>query len=489
MLGPFSDTESLPPLHVNRFGVIPKGHNSGKWRLITDLSFPPGSSVNEGIDAAFCSLSYTTVDDVAALVATLGRGSLLAKVDIESAYRLIPVHPQDRPLQAMEWEGQLFIDPMLPFGLRSAPKIFNAVADALQWHLRRSGIQFIYHYLDDYIIIVPPCSDQCSRELQLLLSECDRLGIPIALQKTCGPTTCLTFLGIEINTEVGELRLPDDKLLRLQSILQEWDNKKACTRRELESLVGHLNHACKVVRSGRSFLRRMLDLLHARPEARHHQTHIRLNKGFRSDLSWWLLFITRWNGISFLCPPSHLPRTELTTDASGSWGAGAWHQRSWFQIKWDDRAQDFSIAAKELLPIILACYTWGRHWAGHQVICRCDNQVVVACLRSRTSKDGPLMHLLRCLVFIEARCACYLSPTYIDTKANHLPDDLSRNNVSSFLSKVPHANPTPTPICHQLLDLLLDTTADWTSPAWHQLFGSTMNRVSLSQQKSPTRQA
>ena len=43
MLGPFSDTESLPPLHVNRFGVIPKGHNSGKWRLITDLSFPPGS--------------------------------------------------------------------------------------------------------------------------------------------------------------------------------------------------------------------------------------------------------------------------------------------------------------------------------------------------------------------------------------------------------------------------------------------------------------
>ena len=63
------------------------------------------------------------IDDVAALVAVLGRGSLLAKVDIESAYRLIPVHPQDRPLQAMVWEGQLFIDPMLPFGLRSAPKI------------------------------------------------------------------------------------------------------------------------------------------------------------------------------------------------------------------------------------------------------------------------------------------------------------------------------------------------------------------------------
>ena len=42
----------------------------------------------------------------------------MAKVDIESAYRLIPVHPHDRPLQAVLWQGQIYIDPMLPFGLR-----------------------------------------------------------------------------------------------------------------------------------------------------------------------------------------------------------------------------------------------------------------------------------------------------------------------------------------------------------------------------------
>ena len=102
MLGPFTNTQTLPPLHINRFGVVPKGHNTGKWRLITDMSFPSGKSVNDGIDATFCSMSYTTVDDVAFLAAVLGKGSLLAKVDIESAYRLIPVHPEDRPLQAME---------------------------------------------------------------------------------------------------------------------------------------------------------------------------------------------------------------------------------------------------------------------------------------------------------------------------------------------------------------------------------------------------
>ena len=94
---------SATPLHVNRFGVIPKGHNTGKWRLITDLSYPPGYSVNDGIDPDLCSLSYCTVDHVAAVAAAYSRGALLAKIDIESAYRLIPVHPLDRPLQA--WNG------------------------------------------------------------------------------------------------------------------------------------------------------------------------------------------------------------------------------------------------------------------------------------------------------------------------------------------------------------------------------------------------
>ena len=155
MLGPFQSPEGLPPLHINRFGVIPKGLNTGNWRLITDLSFPRGTSVNDDIDPSFCSLSYTTVDDIAAAVTALGAGALLAKVDIESAYRLIPVHPHDRPLQVYSGGGgggNMYIDLMLPFGLRSAPKIFNAVTDALHWHLQQMGIPWVFHYLDDFVI-------------------------------------------------------------------------------------------------------------------------------------------------------------------------------------------------------------------------------------------------------------------------------------------------------------------------------------------------
>lgn len=316
-------------------------------------------------------LAYTSVDNVADIISGLGKGSLLAKIDIESAYRLIPVHLQDCLLQAVEWEGSIYVDPMLPFGLRSAPQIFNGVADALNWYLHQSGIRYIMHYLDDFVIIGPPGSMECQEAMTILNRICQHLRVPIAEHKRDGPTTSLIFLGIVIDAIAGELRLPTDKLQRLQSLLQTWGDKKACSRKELESLIGLLNHACKVVRSGRSFLRRMIDLLHS---THRHPGTLRLNTGFRADLAWWREFVHKWNGTSFLPPPNHLPVVEVTTDASGSWGCGAWQGQSWFQVQWDSRSQDLPITCKELIPIMLACATWGNEWQGHKVICHCDNQ-------------------------------------------------------------------------------------------------------------------
>ena len=95
------------------------------------MSHPKRASVNDGIKSELCSLSYTSVDAAVRIITAMGPGVLLAKFDIESAYRLIPVHPDDRPLLGMIWREKLYVDTALPFGLRSAPKIFNAVADTL----------------------------------------------------------------------------------------------------------------------------------------------------------------------------------------------------------------------------------------------------------------------------------------------------------------------------------------------------------------------
>ena len=119
-------------VHISKLGVIPKKHQPGKWRMIVDLSSPSGASVNDFIDPSLCSLKYASVDDAAEFVEKVGRGALLAKLDIKSAYRNIPIHPGDRHLFGIQWRGRTYIDSCLPFGLRSAPKIFNATADALE---------------------------------------------------------------------------------------------------------------------------------------------------------------------------------------------------------------------------------------------------------------------------------------------------------------------------------------------------------------------
>ena len=111
--------------------------------------------------------------------------------------------------------------------------------------------------------------------------------------------------------------IPSDKLLRLHTLLRQWGDKRTCTRKELESLVGLLNHECKVVRAGRSFLRRTVDLLHSGPHTRlaRKDTPIRLNTGSHADLAWWQCFLQSWNGVSFLSTPPYLPRLHMASDA------------------------------------------------------------------------------------------------------------------------------------------------------------------------------
>ncbi len=223
--------------HVSAFGVIPKKSKPGKWRLIVDLSAPEGHSVNDGIAKEWCSLSYVSIDKVIAALIALQPGALMAKIDIKHAYRNIPVHPQDRHLLAMQWKGEVLIDKVMPFGLRSAPMIFSAVADALQWCIEQRGVTAIFHYLDDYITIGPPDSGQCSSNLSTIIRTCAELGVPLEEKKCEGPTQCLTFLGMELDSSARTIRLPKEKLERLLSLLEECGNRKALRKRELQSLI------------------------------------------------------------------------------------------------------------------------------------------------------------------------------------------------------------------------------------------------------------
>ena len=403
----------------------------------------------------------------------------MAKIDVESAYRNIPVHPDDRHLLAMSWNGRLFVDTQLPFGLRSAPLIFSAVADALEWIAYDNGISFCLHYLDDFLTIGTAGTDECERNLQLLTSTCTHLGVPLKHEKMEGPSTTLTFLGISIDTVAGTLSLPDEKLQRYKATLRQWYNRKAAKKREILSLIGKLAHACKVVRPGRTFLRRMIQTAASRSKLDH---WIRLDQEFRSDLSWWILFLDAWNGrtmLTSIAATITLPDPQLTfyTDASGKWGCGAvWHPK-WLQCEWAGHWTDENIAAKELLPIVLACAVWGRQWQHKHLHCFCDNMAVVEIWASQTSKHPLIMHLLRCVHLFVAYYDLTLSIQHVPGKLNVLADAISRNLLQVMHTASPPLCQYPTPVPSSLWQMLVTLRPDWLSPHWSQLWTASLMPV------------
>ena len=114
---------------ISPIGAIPKKNRPGKWRLITDLSSSAGTIANDAVSKEVSSCKYISMDRLSSLILSEGKGALLVKADIKKAYRMVPVHPDDQLLGVL-WDGS---DKMLPFCLCSAPIIFSAVTDALQW--------------------------------------------------------------------------------------------------------------------------------------------------------------------------------------------------------------------------------------------------------------------------------------------------------------------------------------------------------------------
>ena len=96
--------EHLAPLcHTSPIHLIPKPHQPGKWRLIVDLSTPPGHSVNDAIAAEVSRMRYASVLDAAATIKNLGPGTLMAKIDLQNAYRVLQIHPDNHPLLGISW--------------------------------------------------------------------------------------------------------------------------------------------------------------------------------------------------------------------------------------------------------------------------------------------------------------------------------------------------------------------------------------------------
>ena len=343
--GPFA-AKPFPFMCVSPIGAVPK--KNGGLRVIHHLSFPHGGdSVNAGVRDVKIQLSR--VAHGARAIAKFGKGCWMVKLDVEAAYKQVPVRREDWPLLGFKWLDHWYYERVLPFGLRSSCRLWEMYATALHHLLERvlsirgdpqRALRMIIHYVDDFLIVAPT-KELAGALRDAALALCSMLGLPMAADKTEGPTQQLTFLGIELDSVAQEMRLAADKLQSLRALLEAWEDKSRASvkLKELQSLIGILNFACAVVRPGRYFLRgliaHMRQIVKASAGRQGHHAPFPIPRSARADVAWWRLLMPQWNGCSVI----HQLRWErsdkirLTTDACGT-GFGAMFGTAWFAGAW-----------------------------------------------------------------------------------------------------------------------------------------------------------
>lgn len=455
MAGPFQFAP-LPNLRVSPLGLVPK-KEPNKFRLIHHLSHPAGSSVNDGIEPDVCKVSYTSFDVAVSWVRRYGRGALMAKTDIEAAFRLLPVHPDSFCWLGCRWDGGFYVDCCLPMGCSISCAYFETFSTFLEWVVKReSAIPSILHYLDDFLFIGPPGSRVC----KVLLSTMERIavtfGVPLAPEKTEGPVTLIKFLGIMIDSERMECRLPEDKLQDLRDQVGRAKVARKLRLRDLQSLLGKLNFACRILPMGRVFCRR-LSMATAGVRAPAH--FVRLTASLREDLAVWSEFLECFNGRSlFLDGLSSNSELELFTDASGSMGFGAYFQGEWcaaaWPVSWREKGFCSNLALLELFPILVSLEIWGERFRNRRVCFWCDNLGVVQAINSQTANSPPVILLLRRLVLRCLQLNAHLTARHVPGVANCLADSLSRFQWDRFRALAPEAEGEGIP-CPEFLWSLL----------------------------------
>ena len=445
--GPFD----VPPpgLITSPLASVPK-KDSQEIRLIHDLSFPSGNSVNEFIPREHCHVVYELIDDCIDIICELGQGCLIAKADIKNAFRILPIHPDCYKLLGFQWLDKYWFDKCMVMGCSSSCQTFEKLSNALQWILiNKFNVRFMSHILDDFMFFGKAGSSQTKNGLNSFLQLCSSVGIQVKQEKTVLPSTVIELHGLLVDTVNMEIKLPQDKLSKALNLVSTMYKKKSVTLKELQSLIGLLNFCNKVVSPGRTFLRRLIDLTKGVTLPSH---HIRLNNEARADLACWKQFLHNFNGVKLIkkLPWITSRSVKLFSDASFK-ACAAVYGNQWFQIKFPESWQNIHIAAKELLPVMLAFKFWAQQLKGVNVIFLVDNLAIVQVLNSKTAKDVLIMKMLRQMVVVSMVNNIEFSSKHIFGKVNIIPDLISRLQEDKALKIAPHLQRSPVDIPREWL--------------------------------------
>ena len=265
-IGPFI----IPPF-LGNIGISPLNTrvkcDTSKRRVILDLSFPPGKSVNDAIDKdTYCGqpikLQYPSIDDMARCVAEPGTTCLLYKCDLSRFFRQILTCPQDWCLLGMHWQNLLYFDKFFLMGLRSAAfcqRVTNAVV-----YIHKSFDYWIINYLDDFGSAETEC--KAWQSFWCLCHILSSIGIKEAEEKVCPPSPRMEFLGNVVDAKNMTLEVSKKRMLEIQNELDKWLVTDRATCKQLESIIGKLSFISNCVRAGHVSIARLINLLTGFPK-------------------------------------------------------------------------------------------------------------------------------------------------------------------------------------------------------------------------------
>ena len=291
--------------------------DNGSRRVILDLSYPHGHSVNSHVDkskfdeSAFV-LKFPNIDHITEDIVNCTEECALFKIDVARAFRNLRVDPCDSLMLGIQWMGQYYADLAVAFGWTHKSGAFQLLSDSIAYIVDKAGIK-LHCYIDDYIVVVPKA--QAQEKFQFVCALLHELGLPLNCDKLNPPppppTRHLTALGIDIDIGKNTISITEDKL---QSIYEECvrvNDSKYLFKRSFQSLLGKLLYIQKCVKPSRVFVNRILALFRENS----HSKKIHLTPEFYKDIHWFLTFLHSYNGISFIKKNAVNPNQALYLDA------------------------------------------------------------------------------------------------------------------------------------------------------------------------------
>ena len=448
------------PANAKFSGIMTRPKPTGAVRIILNLSSPAGRSVNEGIDINDFPTSMSSTSDWLRALNKAGRHAKMSKVDWSDAYKHLGVRLEDTNLQWFSWLGMAFKELCLIFGGASSAGIYDRVAKLVIFIVKskcRLPGELVCQVLDDCCACAPAGTDWLEEFDATFFDVAAALGIKLAPrddpEKSFGPSTSGTVLGIHYDSVSWTWSIKGEKLLRLLHALTDVRNAASVRQDSLWSINGKIQHIKPLIPTGRFNIDH---LVRANGASKCGDYMVAVTDEMRRQLDFWLTMLRVCDGRVDI-PDPDLPcpawALEFCSDAAGGstvakgLGVGAVGLGWWAVLPWtrainagrptgDGRRLDRLLSAWELLGPLLALCAVPDLCRGRPVRVWVDNiGSIFIWKKGYSSSCRYATTVVKAIASVAAGLGCQLfieKITRCSTPMAYMADALSKSDYSRF---------------------------------------------------------